>query len=150
MKIPGLIEFNSDLNHNDLVNHKIITLTFTDRHAPQTIPELGLIREVKYFKYLFKEVLKDLDIDENENVILVSPSLKELYFNLAMICAIYNENIEFGDNQMYYTGPLRRNVHISDTAQDFQLNIDIVEDVFYDDELNLGDYDLGDLEDLDD
>ena len=147
MKIPGLIEFNSDLNHNDLVNHKIITLTFTDTHAAQTIPELGLIREVKYFKHLFKEILKDLEIDENDNVILVSPSLKELYFNLAMICAIHNENIEFGDNQMYYTGPLRRNVHISDTAQDFDPIIEEDEDVFYDDELNLENYDVDELED---
>ena len=147
MKIPGLIEFNSDLNHNDLVNHKIITLTFTDTHAAQTIPELGLIREIKYYKYLFKEILKDLEIDENDNVILVSPSLKELYFNLAMICAIHNENIEFGDNQMYYTGPLRRNVHISDTAQDFDPIIEEDEDVFYDDELNLENYDVDELED---
>jgi hypothetical protein len=46
---------------------------------------------------------------------------------------------------MFYTGPLRRNTHISDTAQDYELNVDIVDDDF-----NLEDYDLEDLEDLDD
>jgi hypothetical protein len=50
---------------------------------------------------------------------------------------------------MYYTGPLRRNTHISDTNQNFELNVDVVddEDVFYDDDFNLENYDLEDLED---
>jgi hypothetical protein len=43
---------------------------------------------------------------------------------------------------MYYTGPLRRNIHIRDTAKDFELNVDIVDDDF-----NLEDYDLEDLDD---
>ena len=47
---------------------------------------------------------------------------------------------------MYYTNP-RRNIHISDTSQDFDPIIEDDEDVFYDDELNLGDYDIEDLGD---
>ena len=46
---------------------------------------------------------------------------------------------------MYYVNQLRRNIHISDTSQDYELNVDIVDDDF-----NLEDYDLEDLEDLDD
>ena len=45
---------------------------------------------------------------------------------------------------MYYINP-RRNIHISDTCQDFEPILD--EDVFDYDELNLGDYDIADLED---
>ena len=149
MKIPGLIEINSDLSHNDIKECKVLNLTFTDPHAPQIISELGLIREIRYFKAMFKTILNNLEIKDGENVTIVSPSINDLIFNLSIICALSNQNIEYVNQEMYYTGPLRRNTHISDTAQDFQLNIDIVddEDVFYDDELNLGDYDLGDLED---
>lgn len=149
MKIPGLIEINTDLNHNDITEYKILNLTFSDPHASRIISELGLIREIEYFKVFFKTVLKELNIDENENVAIVSSSVNELIFNLAMICAINNKNIDYFNQTMYYVGNLRRNIHISDTSQGFGLNIDIVddEDVFYDDELNLENYDLDDLED---
>ena len=148
MKIPGLLEINTDLSHNDIKECKVLNLTFTDPHAPRVISELGLIREIRYFKALFKSVLEELNIEENENVAIVSTSINDLIFNLSIICAIQNQNIEYINQEMYYTNP-RRNIHISDTSQDFELNIDIVddEDVFYDDEINLGDYDVDDLDD---
>lgn len=148
MKIPGLLEINTDLTHNDIKECKVLNLTFSDPHAPRVISELGLIREIRYFKALFKSVLKDLNISEDENVAIVSPTINDLIFNLSIICATNNQNIEYVNQEMYYTGPLRRNTHISDTSQDFELNIDIVddEDVFYDD-FNLENYDVDDLED---
>ncbi len=141
MKIPGLLEINTDLSHNDIKDSKILNLTFSDPHAPHIISELGLIREIRSFKALFKSVLKELDIEENENVAIVSPSINDLIFNLSIICAIQNQNIEYVNQEMYYINP-RRNTHISDTSQDYELNVDI-----YDDELNLGDYDVDDLDD---
>lgn len=149
MKIPGLIEINTDLSHNDISECKILNLTFSDPHAPQIISELGLIREIRYFKALFKTVLKDLNISEDANVAIVSPTINDLIFNLSIICATNNQNIEYVNQEMYYTGPLRRNTHISDTNQNFELNIDLADDddVFYDDEINLGDYDVEDLDD---
>jgi hypothetical protein len=50
---------------------------------------------------------------------------------------------------MYYVNQLRRNIHISDTSQDYELNVDIVddEDVFYGDDFNLENYDIDDLDD---
>jgi len=149
MKIPGLIEINTDLSHNDISECKILNLTFTDPHASSIISELGLIREIEYFKVFFKTVLKELNIDENENVAIVSSSVNELVFNLAMICAINNKNIDYINQTMYYVGNLRKNGHIIDSSQNFGLNIDIVddEDVFYDDDLNLENYDVDDLED---
>lgn len=131
MKIPGLIEFNSDLNHDDISDLKIINLTFTDKDASKIISELGLIREIKYFKSLFKVILDGLEIDENDNVAIVSPSIKDLIFNLSILCAIQNKNIDYFNEVMYYLGPLRRNIHLSD--EDF--------------ELNLEDYDVDDLDD---
>jgi hypothetical protein len=145
MKIPGLIEFNTDLSHNDVNECKVLNLTFTDPHAPHIISELGLIREIRYFKALFKTVLQDLNINEDENVVIVSPSVNDLIFNLSIMCALCNQNIEYVNQEMYYTGPLRRNTHISDTNQNFELNVDIVDDDF-----NLEDYDLEELDDLDD
>ena len=142
MKIPGLLEINTDLSHDEIKECKILNLTFSDQHAPRVISELGLMREIKYFKALFKSVLQELEIEENENVAIVSPSVNELIFNLSIICAIQNQNIVFENQEMYYTGPLRRNTHISDTAKDFELNVDIVDDDF-----NLKDYDLEDLDD---
>jgi hypothetical protein len=142
MKIPGLLEINTDLSHNDIKDSKILNLTFSDPHAPHIISELGLIREIRYFKALFKSVLKELDIEENENVAIVSPSINDLIFNLSIICAIQNQNIEYVNQEMYYVNQLRRNIHISDTSQDYELNVDI-----YDDELKLGDYDVDDLDD---
>lgn len=141
MKIPGLLEINSDLTHNDIKECRILNLTFSEPQAPRIISELGLIREIRYFKALFKSVLTQLDIEENENVAIVSPSVSELIFNLSIICAIQNQNIEYVNQEMFYTNP-RRNIHISDTTQDFELNVDV-----YDDEINLGDYDIDDLED---
>ena len=147
MKIPGLLEINTDVNHKDISEYKVLNLTFSDPHAPRVISELGLIREIRYFKALFKTVLKDLNISEDANVAIVSPTINDLIFNLSIICAINNQNIEYANQEMYYTGPLRRNTHISDTNQNFELNVDLDEDVFYDDELNLGDYDIEDLGD---
>ena len=141
MKIPGLLEINTDLSHDEIKECKILNLTFSDQHAPRVISELGLMREIKYFKALFKSVLQELEIEENDNVAIVSPSVNELIFNLSIICAIQNQNIEYVNQEMYYTGPLRRNTHISDTAQDYELNVDIVDDDF-----NLEDYDLEDLD----
>ncbi len=149
MKMPGLIEINTDLSHNDIKECKVLNLTFSDPHASRIISELGLIREIEYFKVFFKTVLNELKIEENENVAIVSSSVNELIFNLAMICAINNKNIDYFNQTMYYVGNLRKNVHISDTSQNFELNVDIVddEDVFYDDDFNLENYDLDDLED---
>ncbi len=147
MKIPGLLEINTDLSHDEIKECKILNLTFSDPHAPRVISELGLIREVRYFKALFKSVLRELEIEENENVAIVSTSINDLIFNLSIICAIQNQNIEYINQEMYYTGPLRRNTHISDTAQDFDPIIEEDEDVFYDDDLNLENYDVDDLED---
>ena len=148
MKIPGLIEINTDLSHNDIKECKVLNLTFTDPHVPSIISELGLIREIEYFKVFFKTVLKELNIDDNENVAIVSSSVNELTFNLAMICAINNKNIDYFNQTMYYVGNLRKNGHIIDSSQNFEFNIDIVddEDVFYDDDFNLENYDLDDLE----
>jgi hypothetical protein len=145
MKIPGLIEINTDLSHDDIKECKVLNLTFTDPHVPSIISELGLIREIEYFKVFFKTVLKELNIDGNENVAIVSSSVNELIFNLAMICAINNKNIDYFNQTMYYVGNLRKNGHIIDASQNFELNVDIVDDDF-----NLEDYDLEDLDDLDD
>ena len=149
MKIPGLIEINTDLSHNDIKECKVLNLTFTDPHVPSIISELGLIREIEYFKVFFKTVLNELKIEENENVAIVSSSVNELIFNLAMICAINNKNIDYFNQTMYYVGNLRKNGHIIDASQNFELNIDLDEDedVFYDDELNLENYDVDDLVD---
>jgi hypothetical protein len=95
MKIPGLLEINTDLTHNDIKECKILNLTFSEPQAPRIISELGLIREIRYFKSLFKSVLTQLNIEENENVAIVSPSVSELIFNLSIICAIQNQNIEY-------------------------------------------------------
>lgn len=146
MKIPGLLEINTDLNINDILEYKVLNLTFSDPNAPRIISELGLIREIRYFKALFKSVFEELNIEENENVAIVSTSINDLIFNLSIICAIQNQNIEYVNQEMYYTNP-RRNIHISDTSQDFDPIIEDDEDVFYDDELNLGDYDIEDLKD---
>lgn len=142
MKIPGLLEINTDLSQNDITDYKILNLTFSDQHTPRIISELGLIREIRYFKALFKTIVKDLEIKDGENVAIVSPSVNDLIFNISILCALNNQNIEYVNQEMYYLGPLRRNTHISDTNQDFELNIGKV-----DDELNLEDYDLDGLDD---
>jgi hypothetical protein len=149
MKIPGLLEINTDLSHDEIKECKILNLTFSDQHAPGVISELGLIPEINYFQRLFKTIFNELEIEENTNVAIVSPSLKDLIFNLAIMCAINNQNIEYYEQTMYYVGNLRKNGHIIDNSQNFELNVDIVddEDVFYDDDFNLENYDLDDLED---
>ena len=141
MKIPGLIEFNTDLSHDDIKDCKILNLTFSNANAAGVILELGLIPEINYFQKLFKTIFNELEIEDNTNVSIVSPSVKDLIFNLAIVCAINNQNIEYYGQTMYYVNHLRRNIHISDTSQDFELNVDIVDDDF-----NLEDYDLDDLE----
>ena len=143
MKIPGLVEINTDLNINDISEYKVLNLTFSDPHAPHIISKLGLISEIRYFKALFKTILKDLEIKDGENLAIVSPSVNELIFNLSIICAIQNQNIEYVNQEMYYINP-RKNVHISDTSQDFDPISN--EDVLYD-ELNLENYDFDDLDD---
>jgi hypothetical protein len=142
MKIPGLIEFNTDLSHDNIKECKILNLTFSNANAAGVILELGLIPEINYFQKLFKTIFNELEIEENTNVAIVSPSVKDLIFNLAIVCAINNQNIEYYDQTMYYVNHLRRNTYLSDTSQDFELNVDIV-----DDELNLEDYDVDDLYD---
>jgi len=64
-------------------------------------------------------------------VALTSTSLQELIFNLSILSAINHKNVEFINGTMYYTGPLRRNIHLKD--EDF--------------EFNLEDYDVEDLDD---
>lgn len=148
MKIPGLLEINKDIKYEDITDYNIINLTFTDQQAPRLLSELGLIREIRYFKALFKTILKDLELNKDENVAIVSPSLDDLIFNLAILCAINNKNIEYIENEMYYTGQLRRNIHISDTCEGFSEIALEDEDVFYDDdELNLEKYDADDFDD---
>lgn len=121
MKLPGLIEFNTDLNHLDIDNYKIINMTFSNKDASKIISELGLIREIRYFNELFKLILKDLEIAENENIAIVSPTIKDLLFNLSILCAIQNKNVEYVNEVMYYTGTLRKNIHIQDEDFDFNL-----------------------------
>jgi hypothetical protein len=102
MKIPGLLEINTDLSHDEIKECKILNLTFSDPHAPRVISELGLIREIRYFKALFKSVLTELEIEENENVAIVSTSINDLIFNLSIICAIQNQNIEYVNHRIIY------------------------------------------------
>jgi hypothetical protein len=82
---------------------------------------------------LFYKVLEELKLEESDMVAITSTSLKELIFNLSIISAIQQQHIEFVNGNMFYTGPLRRNIHLRD--EDF--------------EFNLEDYDLEELDDLD-
>ena len=130
MRLKGLIQIDDNFNKEDLTKLKVINITFTDTNAPSVISNLGLIPEVKYFETLFFKVLEELKLEENDLVAITSTSLKELIFNLSIISSIQNQHIEFVNENMYYTGPLRRNIHLSD--EDF--------------ELNLEDYDVDDLD----
>jgi hypothetical protein len=134
MRLPGLIQIDEDFNKENLPKLKVLNITFTDPHASSTLSNVGLIPEIKYNETLFYKVLEDLDLQENDMVALTSASLKELIFNLSILSAINHKNVEFINGTMYYTGPLRRNIHLRD--EDF--------------ELNLEDYDLEELDDLDD
>ena len=129
MKLPGLIEFNTDLNHLDIVNYKIINMTFSNKDASKIISELGLNREIRYFNELFKLIIKDLEIAENENIAIASPTIKDLLFNLSILCAIQNKNIEYVNEVMYYTGPLRKNIHLQDEEFDFNIEEYDIEDL---------------------
>lgn len=131
MRLQGLIQLDDNFNKEDLTKLKVINITFTDTNAPSVISNLGLIPEVKYFETLFFKVLEELKLEENDMVAITSTSLKELIFNLSIISSIQNQHIEFVNENMFYTGPLRRNIHLSD--EDF--------------ELNLEDYDIDDLDD---
>lgn len=131
MRLQGLIQIDDNFNKEDLTKLKVINITFTDTNAPSVISNLGLIPEVKYFETLFFKVLEELKLEENDMVAITSTSLKELIFNLSIISSIQNQHIEFVNENMFYIGPLRRNIHLSD--EDF--------------ELNLEDYDVDDLDD---
>lgn len=134
MRLPGLIQIDDDFNKENLHKLKVLNITFTDRNASPTLSKVGLIPEIKYNESLFFKVLEDLNLKEDDMVALTSTSLQELIFNLSILSAINHQKIKFINGTMYYTGSLRRNVHLSD--EDF--------------ELNLEDYDLEELDDLDD
>ena len=134
MRIPGLIQIDDDFNKENLPKLKVLNITFTDPHASSALSNVGLIPEIKYNETLFFKVLEDLNLKEDDMVALTSISLQELIFNLSILSAINHQNVQFINGTMYYTGPLRRNIHLRD--EDF--------------EFNLEDYDLEDLDDLDD
>jgi hypothetical protein len=133
MRIQGFTQIDDNFNKEDLSKLKILNITFTDPAVSNTISGLGLLPQVKYYEALFKCVLEELNLKEDDHIAITSTSLKELIFNLSMISAIQNQQIEFINGQMYYTGPLRTNIHIKDENFDF--------------ELNLEDYDLDEFED---
>ena len=133
MRIQGFTQIDDNFNKEDLSKLKILNITFTDPAVSNTISGLGLLPQVRYYEALFKCVLEELNLKENDHIAITSTSLKELIFNLSMISAIQNQQIEFINGQMYYTGPLRTNIHIKDENFDFELNLD--------------DYDLDELED---
>ena len=133
MRIQGFTQIDDNFNKEDLTKLKILNITFTDPAVSNTISGLGLLPQVRYYEALFKCVLEELNLKENDHIAITSTSLKELIFNLSMISAIQNQQIEFINGQMYYTGPLRTNIHIKDENFDFELNLD--------------DYDLDELED---
>lgn len=87
-----------------------------------SIGNLGLLKEVKFYEALFYKVLEELKLEENDMVAITSTSLKELIFNLSIISSIQNQHIEFVNENMFYTGPLRRNIHLSD--EDFEFNLE--------------------------
>jgi hypothetical protein len=133
MRIQGFTQIDDNFNKEDLSKLKILNITFTDPAVSNIISGLGLLPQIKYYEALFKCILEELNLKEDDQIAITSTSLKELIFNLSMISAIQNQQIEFINGQMYYTGPLRTNIHIRDEDFDF--------------ELNLEDYDLDDLYD---
>ena len=133
MRIQGFTQIDDNFNKEDLSKLKILNITFTDPAVSNTISGLGLLPQVKYYEAFFKCVLEELNLKEDDHIAITSTSLKELIFNLSMISAIQNQQIEFINGQMYYTGPLRTNIHIKDEDFDFELNLD--------------DYDLDEFED---
>lgn len=133
MRIQGFTQIDDNFNKEDLSKLKILNITFTDPAVSNTISGLGLLPQIKYYEALFKCILEELNLKEDDHIAITSTSLKELIFNLSMISAIQNQQIEFINGQMYYTGPLRTDIHIKDENFDF--------------ELNLEDYDLDEFED---
>lgn len=131
MRLQGFTQIEDNFDSESLSKLKVLNITFTNPDASHTIGNLGLIKEVKFFEALFYKVLDELKLEENDMVAITSTTLKELVFNLSIISAIQQQHIEFVNGNMYYIGPLRRNIHLSD--EDF--------------ELNLEDYDIDDLED---
>jgi hypothetical protein len=131
MRLPGLIQIDDDFNKENLPKLKVLNITFTVPHASSTLSNAGLIPEIKYNETLFYKVLEDLNLKEDDMVALTSTSLQELIFNLSILSAINHKNVKFINGTKYYTGPLRRNIHLRD--EDF--------------ELNLEDYDLDEFED---
>ena len=134
MRLQGFTQIEDNFDRENLSKLKVLNITFTNPDASQIIGNLGLLKEVRFYEALFYKVLEELKLEENDMVAITSTSLKELIFNLSIISAIQRQHIEFVNGNMYYTGPIRRNIHLSD--EDF--------------ELNLEDYDLEELDDLDD
>ena len=134
MRLQGFTQIEDNFDSENLSKLKVLNITFTNPDASQIIGNLGLLKEVRFYEALFYKVLEELKLEENDMVAITSTSLKELIFNLSIISAIQRQHIEFVNGNMYYTGPIRRNIHLSD--EDF--------------ELNLEDYDLEELDDLDD
>jgi hypothetical protein len=133
MRIQGFTQIEDNFNKEDLSKLKILNITFTDPAVSNTISGLGLLPQVKYYETLFKCILEELNLKEDDQIAITSTSLKELIFNLSVISAIQNQQIEFINGNMYYTGPIRTRIHLRDEDFDF--------------ELNLEDYDLDDFED---
>ena len=131
MRLQGFTQIEDNFDSENLSKLKVLNVTFTNPYASKTIGNLGLLKEVTFYEALFYKVLEELKLGENDMVAITSTSLKELIFNLSIISAIQQQHIEFVNGNMFYTGPYRRNIHLSD--EDF--------------ELNLEDYDVDDLED---
>jgi hypothetical protein len=133
MRLQGFTQIEDNFDSENLSKLKVLNITFTNPDASHTIGNLGLLKEVRFYEALFYKVLEELKLEESDMVAITSTSLKELIFNLSIISAIQQQHIEFVNGNMFYTGPLRRNIHLSN--EDF--------------ELNLEDYDLEELDDLD-
>jgi hypothetical protein len=131
MRLQGFTQIEDNFDRENLSKLKVLNITFTNPDASHTIGNLGLLKEVKFYEALFYKVLEELKLEENDMVAITSTTLKELIFNLSIISAIQQKHIEFVNGNMFYTGPLRRNIHLSD--EEF--------------ELNLSDYEVDDLED---
>ena len=131
MRLQGFTQIEDNFDKENLSKLKVLNITYTNPDASHPIGNLELLKEVKFYQALFYKVLEELKLEENDMVAITSTSLKELIFNLSIISSIQNQNIEFVNENMFYTGPLRRNIHLSD--EDF--------------ELNLEDYDVDELDD---
>ena len=122
MRLQGFTQIEDNFDRENLSKLKVLNITFTNPDASQIIGNLGLLKEVRFYEALFYKVLEELKLEENDMVAITSTSLKELIFNLSIISAIQQQHIEFVNGNMYYTGPIRRNIHLSD--EDFELNLE--------------------------